>query len=169
MVAALACVVHYDFLGLITSSNLRRTVDSIDKVYQHRCDGGPVLEFKNIWIPKPGTDINLGNPDIFKPVVLVDDYDDNGFWSDDSGDEDDFWHVTTDDEDAVDDDGGGTPAADIKDGGTPAADIKDDGTPRRSAVDRQTVDDNTENRRLSDDYDDSDYVAPGQEMDDDVF
>lgn len=166
MVAALVSVVHYDFFGLISSSNRRRTVDSINEVDRQHYGDSPVLEFTQIWIPKPGTDINLGNPERFKPVVLVDDFDDSGFWSDKSNDEDDFWDITTDDEDAVDD-RGGTPAANIKDGGdTPAANIEDDGTPPPSAEDSQTVDDNTDNRSLSDD---SDYVAPGEEMDDDVF
>ncbi|XP_060881123.1 uncharacterized protein LOC132952734 [Metopolophium dirhodum] len=147
LLVALACVVHYDLLGLFLSHPYgRRIVYTDNERHQHQ----PRSEFDHIWIPRPGTDPNTI---YFIPQqVTVEDH---------GGDVEDYW---TDSDDVV----SGVNNRGITDGRLSDGEVHRWEPVQDTVVDRVPTTTTTEEPDDCDD-DDDDYVAPGQEWDDDVF
>ncbi|CAI6369451.1 unnamed protein product [Macrosiphum euphorbiae] len=146
LLVALACVVHYDLLGLFLDHSYgRRIVYTDNERHQYR----PRSEFDHIWIPRPGTDPNTLY--LVPRTVTVQDHG--------SEDVEDYW---TDSDDVV-----------INNRGTTGSRLSDGEVHRwepapDTVVDRVPTTTTTEQPDDRED-DGDDYVAPGQEWDDDVF
>jgi len=147
LLVALACVVHYDLLGLFLAHSYgRRIVYSDNEQHQYR----PRSEFDHIWIPRPGTDPNTLYL-VPRPVTLPDH----------GGRVEDYW---TDTDDVVKCNDRGNAGGKLCDGEV----HRREPAPDTAVVDRvhtTTTAEEPDDR----DQDDDDYVAPGQEWDDDVF
>ncbi|XP_016659461.1 uncharacterized protein LOC100572990 isoform X2 [Acyrthosiphon pisum] len=148
LLVALACVVHYDLLGLfLAHSHGRRIVYTDNERHQYR----PRSEFDHIWIPRPGTDPNTLYS-LPQPVTV----------QDHGGDVEDYW---TDSDDYVvsgvnDNRGGRLSEGEVHLRWEPAPD---------TVVDYPVPTTTTTEEPDERDDDGDDYVAPGQEWDDDVF
>ncbi|XP_025191362.1 uncharacterized protein LOC112591678 [Melanaphis sacchari] len=151
LLVAMACVVHYDLLGLFPIYPYKRRIMYMDNKRLHQ----PASEVDHLWIPKPGTDLNTFYS-LPQPVILYDhDGDGGSYWTDsDDYDYDDSIHgyrENTDDKSS------------------------DDQVHRRCSTSDTDVDSvlatiMTQEPNIPDDYDDdNDYIAPGQEKDDDIF
>ncbi|XP_060840421.1 uncharacterized protein LOC132921417 [Rhopalosiphum padi] len=154
LLVAMACVVHYDLLGLFRIHPYRqRIVYTDNEQHQHR----PTSEFDHLWIPRPGTDPTISYS-LLQPIIL----------HDHGGDGDDYW---TDSDDNYYDDGthsnreitGNRHSDDQVHRHWPAPDTE--------VADRVLATSTTEVPNVLDDAedDDNDYVAPGQEWDGDIF
>lgn len=145
---ALACVVHYDLLGLFLAHPYGRRIVYTDNEQQQ---SRPRSGYDHIWTPRPGTDSNTL---YFVPrSITVQDHGSGG---------EDYWTDWDEDVISVNTDGS-TPGRRLSDGEVhrwePAPDTVVDHVP--------TI--NTTEEPDDRDDDDDDYVAPGQEWDDDVF
>lgn len=153
---ALACLVHYDLLGLFLYHPYARRIVYIDnEQHQHQ----PRSEFDHIWIPRPGTDPSTL---YFLPRSVT--------VQDTGSKAEDYW---TDSDDDVHDahnnhgDAGGRVSGDDAHLREPKVDTVAYGVPITTATEVPDDRDDDNQNYNDDDYDD--YVALGQEWDDDVF
>uniref|UniRef100_A0A2S2N7A2 Uncharacterized protein n=1 Tax=Schizaphis graminum TaxID=13262 RepID=A0A2S2N7A2_SCHGA len=147
----MACLVHYDLFGLFRiHSDRQRIVYTDNERHQHR----PTSEFDHMWIPRPGTDPTISYS-LLQPVIV----------HDLSGDGDDYW--TDSDNNYYDDDT-------HSNRGTTGNRRSDDQVHRHWPALDTEVEDSVLVTNTTDEVpnvldDDNDYVAPGQEWDDDIF
>lgn len=98
LLVTMACVVHYDLLGLFLTYPYGRYAYTTVGEPQHQHDHQPVVDFNGMWMPKPGTDPNVRYPGPKMDGLMHDlnlDFDlDLGF-----DDDDDFWSEVTDPDD----------------------------------------------------------------------
>lgn len=147
LLLAMTCVVHYDLFSLFSNHQYgQRIMYTDNERHQHR----PTSEFDHMWTPRPGTDPITT---FYSPprLVIVHDHgtDSDDYWTE----SDDGTHRnrgTTEDKHSDNQDHRPTPDTEI------------DSVHETTTTEVPNV--------LADDYDnDSDYVAPGQEWEDDVF
>lgn len=146
LLLAMVCVVHYDLFSLFSNHPYgQRIVYTDNERHQHR----PTSEFDHLWIPRPGTDPTT----FYSPprLVIVNDHGIDG---------DDYW--TESDDDTHSNPGTtGDKRSDNQVHG-PTLNTEVDSVHETTTIEVPNV--------LADDYnDDSDYVAPGQEWEDDIF
>ncbi|XP_022171510.1 uncharacterized protein LOC111034545 [Myzus persicae] len=156
LLVALACLVHYDLLGLfLDHPYARRIVYIHNGQHQHQ----PRFEFDHIWIPRPGTDPSTLH---FLPLpVTVQDAGGKGegYWTDSDDDVDDAHNNRS----TID----GRLSRQDAHQQEPAPDTVVDGVPITTTT--EVPDDRDDNNNQNYNSDDDDYVAPGHEWDDDVF
>ncbi|VVC32680.1 Hypothetical protein CINCED_3A020589 [Cinara cedri] len=197
VLAVMACLVHYDLLGLMSNYHPYRQRTHVQFDEQHERHHYPVLEFDNLWMPRRGTDTQ--NAYYFKPTILVNNFDNNDnddFWSVGSDDDrdsenDDFWNVDTDDDEdnkpANIESTSSSPSTGVCNdndavtrtcffGNKSDASDKTNQQPPQSnfhtaltPVSNIMLTSSPDNHYSDDEDDDSDYYAPGEERDDDVF
>lgn len=165
----MVCVVHYDLFGLFSLYPYRRHTYTVNKQQQQQ----PVLmDFDQVWIPRPGTDPNT-NTYYPYPTILVDDYeddDDDAYWSevrnaDDESDNGNCGAMSSDNHPVVHPADRGTCFANAAHGNF-------DQKPKSADINRVSITppfSNFEDEYNNSGEDDDNYTAPGEERDENVF
>lgn len=166
----MACVVHYDLLGWFQTYPYygKRAYVADNPQVHHE----PELELEHIWIPRPGTDPTVSFS--LRPTTIVmEDYDIDDFWTEVDDMTDDYDGTVNIEVGAVD-----TSCSVKSDNAEQGGTCSVRGDTGANVVHRQSPGEHiVQSSYLSQpknggddgDGDDNDYVAPGEERDNDVF